>query len=142
MDSLLVYLESFYERTHPLVSLSKQHTKVKEMRYCFGQRLQMLEEFDRKWEAGEILGWEDRGCGNSISVQNVRSVIDLDAFVDVDDLETVGPERLKQALRSLGLKCGGTTRQRAERLYSLKGHSLEVIDVSLFAKGREAVSKL
>lgn len=48
---------------------------------------------------------------------------------------TLGPERLKQALKALGLKCGGTLRQRAERLFKLKGRDLSTIDPSLFAKG-------
>jgi hypothetical protein len=32
-----------------------------------------------------------------------------------------GAEQLKEKLSQLGLKCGGTLRQRAERLYALKG---------------------
>lgn len=94
----------------------------------------MVDEFEAKWQGGEVVGWEDQGVAK-VKVINVSSVIDLDAFHDVDDLETVGPERLKQALNSLGLKCGGTARQRAERLYKLKGRTLEDIDASLFAKG-------
>jgi len=30
-------------------------------------------------------------------------------------------DRLKEALMALGVKCGGTCEQRAERLFSLKG---------------------
>jgi hypothetical protein len=32
-----------------------------------------------------------------------------------------GAEQLKDKLAQLGLKCGGTVRQRAERLYALRG---------------------
>ena len=46
-----------------------------------------------------------------------------------------GAERLKEALAALGLKCGGTLRQRAERLMQAKGKKLEELDRSLFAKG-------
>lgn len=46
-----------------------------------------------------------------------------------------GAERLKEALSALGLKCGGTLRQRAERLMQAKGKKLEELDRSLFAKG-------
>lgn len=46
-----------------------------------------------------------------------------------------GAERLKEALQALGLKCGGTLRQRAERLMLTKGKRLEDLDKSLFAKG-------
>ena len=37
-------------------------------------------------------------------------------------------------LQSLGLKCGGTLQERAARLFSTKGKSLEDLDPSLFAK--------
>lgn len=37
-------------------------------------------------------------------------------------------------LQSLGLKCGGTLQERAQRLFSTKGKSLEELDPSLFAK--------
>ena len=47
----------------------------------------------------------------------------------------VGAERVKEALQALGLKCGGTLRQRAERLMLTKGKRLEELDKSLFAKG-------
>jgi hypothetical protein len=46
-----------------------------------------------------------------------------------------GADRLKEALAALGLKCGGTTRQRAERLYAAKGKRLDELDPKLFAKG-------
>lgn len=32
-----------------------------------------------------------------------------------------GAEQLKVKLSQLGLKCGGTVKQRAERLYAIKG---------------------
>lgn len=32
-----------------------------------------------------------------------------------------GAEQLKQKLSQLGLKCGGTVQQRAQRLYAIKG---------------------
>ena len=52
-----------------------------------------------------------------------------------------GAERLKEALQALNLKCGGTLRQRAERLMAVKGKGPEQIDPKLFAKGaRPAVS--
>lgn len=50
-------------------------------------------------------------------------------------LPCAGAERLKEALQALGLKCGGTLRQRAERLMLTKGKRLEELDKSLFAKG-------
>lgn len=46
----------------------------------------------------------------------------------------LGLDRLKSALLALGLKCGGTLEERAQRLFSTKGKSLESLDTSLFAK--------
>lgn len=47
----------------------------------------------------------------------------------------VGADALKDALTKLGLKCGGTLRQRAERLLLTKTTPLEKLDRKLFAKG-------
>lgn len=50
-------------------------------------------------------------------------------------MESVGPERLKAALQAMGLKCGGTVQERAQRLFVTKGKKLEDLESSLFAKG-------
>eukprot|EP00320_Phaeocystis_rex_P021345 CAMPEP_0119063636 /NCGR_PEP_ID=MMETSP1178-20130426/6925_1 /TAXON_ID=33656 /ORGANISM="unid sp, Strain CCMP2000" /LENGTH=136 /DNA_ID=CAMNT_0007045009 /DNA_START=61 /DNA_END=468 /DNA_ORIENTATION=+ len=47
--------------------------------------------------------------------------IDLHQFDSVDDLLSVGADALKAELARLGLKCGGTPLQRAERLWQTKG---------------------
>ncbi len=46
-----------------------------------------------------------------------------------------GADRLKEALQQLGLKCGGTPRQRAERLFLLKSQPLEQLERKHFAAG-------
>lgn len=51
-----------------------------------------------------------------------------------EELESVGPERLKAVLQAMGLKCGGTLQERAQRLFATKGKRLEELDPSLFAK--------
>ena len=48
-----------------------------------------------------------------------------------------GAEVLKDALAKLGLKCGGTMRQRAERLMLIKTTPLEKLDRKLFASMHE-----
>lgn len=53
-----------------------------------------------------------------------------------------GPERLKDALQSIGLKSGGTLRQRAERLFLTKDTPAERLDRKLFAKGAVAPAAL
>lgn len=46
-----------------------------------------------------------------------------------------GPDRLKEALAALGLKSGGTLRQRAERLFLTRDTPLTQLDRKHFAKG-------
>ncbi|PRW61113.1 splicing factor 3A subunit 3 [Chlorella sorokiniana] len=125
LQALVAYLESFYERTQPLSQLSRQYEKLEA-------------EFAEKWQAGQVAGWEDRGEGGSgaaAAADGSSGALDLDAFDSADELEMLGAERLKEALSALGMKCGGTLRQRAERLMQAKGKKLEELDRSLFAKG-------
>mmetsp|Transcript_43189 Transcript_43189/g.102494 ORF Transcript_43189/g.102494 Transcript_43189/m.102494 type:complete len:578 (+) Transcript_43189:89-1822(+) len=129
LGALLAYLGDFYNRTQPLGGKDRELKK-------FDQ------EFDEKFDKGEIAGWEDRGEGK-ISGGDASSQIDLEAFESAEELATLGPDRLKDALQSLGLKAGGTLEQRAERLMMTKGKPLESLDRKLFAKGSApAVSPL
>jgi hypothetical protein len=48
---------------------------------------------------------------------------DLNQYNTVEELETLGLDYLKTVLQREGIKCGGTLRERAERLFSLKGLS-------------------
>lgn len=48
---------------------------------------------------------------------------------------------LKYTLQSMGLKCGGTVAERAQRLFSTKGKSKAEIDQTLFAKNRKWKTK-
>ncbi len=50
-------------------------------------------------------------------------------------VSAAGADVLKDALTKLGLKCGGTLRQRAERLILTKTTPVEKLDRKLFAKG-------
>ncbi|TNN47896.1 Splicing factor 3A subunit 3 [Liparis tanakae] len=72
----------------------------------------VLIEFEKKWDNGSFPGWPE--------------------------LASLGLDRLKSALMALGLKCGGTLEERAQRLFSTKGKSLESLDPSLFAKNPKA----
>ncbi|NXA11720.1 SDE2 regulator, partial [Sapayoa aenigma] len=60
--------------------------------------------------------------------------IDLLAFNSAAELEALGLDKLKMGLMSLGLKCGGTLKERAARLFSVRGLSRDQIKPSLFAK--------
>lgn len=54
---------------------------------------------------------------------------------------SVGGDLLKYTLQSMGLKCGGTVTERAQRLFSTKGKSKEEIDPSLYAKNQRIKRK-
>lgn len=115
------YLVSFFERTQPLQDVEKILSKVEG-------------DFEDRWKAGSVQGWEDRGTGSGQSGTG-ELMIDMDDYESVDELVELGPEKLKQALTALGLKTGGTVQQRAERLFLTKYTALEELDRKHFAKG-------
>jgi len=121
--SLLEYLSSFYTRTQPLATLQKQMAKTEDAA-------------TQQFQAGTLPGWEEQG-----PVAGVQSMLtdgeglDLTAFDSAEELETAGAERLKEALQGLGLKCGGTLKQRAERLWLTRTTPLDQLDKKLFAFG-------
>ncbi|KXZ48869.1 hypothetical protein GPECTOR_25g454 [Gonium pectorale] len=119
LEALLGYLCYFYERTQPLAQLQRTLAKVEE-------------EFAPRWEQGQLPGWEDRGMG---ATAPSTSGLELEAFSSAEELEILGADRLKEALSSLGLKCGGTTKERAARLWLLRDTPLDKLDRKHFAKG-------
>lgn len=60
--------------------------------------------------------------------------LNLDQFATVHELEAIGLDRLKGALMAVGVKCGGTLTQRAERLMSLKGLDPKDYPLKILAK--------
>uniref|UniRef100_A0A667XVY4 Splicing factor 3a, subunit 3 n=1 Tax=Myripristis murdjan TaxID=586833 RepID=A0A667XVY4_9TELE len=104
LEMLLEYLQDYTDRVKPLLDQNELYGKV-------------LTDFDKKWENGTFPGWPVSGCG-CLDEQCFNTCLD----------------RLKSALMALGLKCGGTLEERAQRLFSTKGKSLESLDPSLFAK--------
>eukprot|EP00731_Ephydatia_muelleri_P027790 Em0019g663a len=71
---------------------------------------------------------------SSASKDAVPEAVCLDNYSTAEELEAVGAERLKAALQTMGLKCGGTVKERAHRLFSTKGKGLDQLDRALFAK--------
>ncbi|NXG02394.1 SDE2 regulator, partial [Sakesphorus luctuosus] len=67
-------------------------------------------------------------------LQSTVEPIDLLAFNSAAELEALGLDKLKMGLMALGLKCGGTLKERAARLFSVRGLSRDQIKPSLFAK--------
>lgn len=78
-------------------------------------------------------------CGKLLTSYSCTAL----AFVDMKLLTSryqhptgcAGADALKDSLAKLGLKCGGTLRQRAERLMLTKTTPLDKLDRKLFAKG-------
>ncbi|KAG7619202.1 Ubiquitin-like domain superfamily [Arabidopsis suecica] len=60
--------------------------------------------------------------------------LNFDDFNSPADMEVLGMGRLKTELQSRGLKCGGTLRERAARLFLLKSTPLEKLPKKLLAK--------
>ncbi len=63
--------------------------------------------------------------------------INLKNYSTAEELEAHGLDVLKAELSKLGLKCGGTLQQRAQRLFLLKDTPLDKLDASLFAKPKK-----
>lgn len=119
LQKLLDYLLNFFERTEPLQDLDRIFSKV-------------TSEFEERWMNGNVKGWENEAHENA-SAQH--TVIDLDYYTTIEELMEVGPDKLKEALAAIGLKTGGTLKQRAERLFLTKYTPLEQLDRKHFAKG-------
>jgi Replication stress response SDE2 C-terminal/SPRY domain/Silencing defective 2 N-terminal ubiquitin domain len=68
------------------------------------------------------------------SVRVIAEPLDLDKYESVDELEQLGLDRLKGALMAVGLKCGGTLRERASRLLAVRGLQPEAYPTKLLAK--------
>lgn len=117
---LWAYLSYFFSRIQPLVD---QQTFISTWKV----------EFDEKWSTGKFPGWKKKAPSNS-EAQPLR----LGMFNTVEELEALGLDRLKQGLEALGLKCGGTLRDRAERLWSIRGKKLEDIPAKLKAPIKKA----
>eukprot|EP00955_Chlamydomonas_euryale_P116046 366393-Chlamydomonas_euryale.AAC.5 len=95
--------------------------------------MQVEAELKQRWSAGEVPGWEDRGLGMVAGSSSIG--LDLEAFDSVEELQSLGADRLKEALQGLGLKSGGTLQERASRLFLTKATPLEQLDKKHFAKG-------
>ncbi|VAH79010.1 unnamed protein product [Triticum turgidum subsp. durum] len=60
--------------------------------------------------------------------------VDLATFSSAAELEALGMEKLKLELQTHGLKCGGTLKERAARLFLLKTTPVDKLPKKLLAK--------
>jgi splicing factor 3A subunit 3 len=119
LTDLYAYLADFLHRVQPLI---EQEDLVSDW-----QR-----EFEQKWKAGTVRGW--KLLKTSSSAPGEGNALRLGMFNDVSELEALGGDRLKEALTALGLKCGGTTAERAHRLWSVRGVKPEDYPAKLVVK--------
>ena len=140
LTQLRTYLASFVSKTQPL-----SFAKIDESISSSEKASDSSDSFDKKWTEGTVVGWEDRGVGSGDSAGSdgsIGAVLDeIQICGSVSDITKrfPDPEDIKQKLKTLGLKQGGTEQQRAERLFSVKGVKSstypEGVDKKLLAKG-------
>ena len=116
VSGLWEYLSGFFSRVQPLVNLDELIAS-------------WVQDFDANWAAGKVQGWKKPGDKSTTAPQALR----LGMFNSVEELEALGLDRLKSALEALGLKCGGTLKDRAERLWSVRGKKVDDIPQKLKA---------
>ncbi len=90
-----------------------------------------LARFEKEWAEGVFPGWS-RSTPASALANTGRAHLDLTPFTKPEELASLGLDRLKSALLALGLKCGGTLEERAQRLWATKGKSLEDLPPEMF----------
>lgn len=117
VESINAYLHNFIVRVQPLHDLEDELLKVDL-------------EFQKQWLQGNFPGWASKETESALA--NTGAHLDLSAFSSWEELASLGLDRLKSALMALGLKCGGTLEERAQRLFSTKGK--KTLDPSLMAK--------
>ncbi len=120
------YLDSFLHRTQPLIELENF-------------TIDWQSNFEQKWETGQVSGWKLKSSAPDASqAQPLR----LGMFHDVLELEALGIDRLKEALVALGLKCGGSLKDRAQRLWEVRGVKPEDFPLKLLAKRKHSQETL
>lgn len=125
LQSLNSYLHEYIVRIQPLLDLDAELLKVDL-------------EFQKQWLQGVFPGWNTQETESALA--NTGAHLDLSAFSSWEELASLGLDRLKSALMALGLKCGGTLEERAQRLFSTKGKA--TFHSSLLAKKPGKNSKI
>lgn len=115
---LIQYIEGYLKRTQPLLSIEEDILKP-----C-------LEKVTEQNVANGAANINDKGKS--------QLKIDLTPYNSVKELEEqISAEELKRELSRLGLKCGGTAHQRAERLFATKHTPLDQLPQKFFSTMRQ-----
>lgn len=120
LHHLLGYMEDYCMRVKPLMDLHEEMGSVNK-------------DFEEQWTDGSFPGWPKETSG---ALTHAGAHLDLSAFSSWEELASLGLDRLKSALLALGLKCGGTLEERAQRLFATKGKNLDELDPTMFTKAK------
>lgn len=105
LENLIASLSDYISRSQPLYDQKLQLAKLQH-------------EFNDEWSKGTFKGWQRASMGSAMK-KDVGE-LNMDEFESIEELEFLGMERLKNALKAVGLKCGGDLKQRATRLFATK----------------------
>jgi splicing factor 3A subunit 3 len=119
LSELYDYLEGFLRRVQPLIDIKEVVADWQKT-------------FEQKWKTGTVMGWKVKAAPTSEG-----NPLRLGMFNDPSELEALGGDRLKEALVALNLKCGGTTSERAQRLWSVRGKKPEDFPSKLVVKKKQ-----
>lgn len=123
LDSLWLYLSDFFQRTNPLTDWDKTIEVMKT------EHSTMVSN-----KSASSAAVKD-------GIANAPQPLRLGMFNAAAELEALGMDRLKEALEAVGLKCGGTLKDRANRLWSVRGKKPEDFPAALRAKDNSASKK-
>ncbi|KAL3898355.1 MAG: hypothetical protein SGPRY_012857 [Prymnesium sp.] len=117
LEALRACWRSFLERTQPLMPLDSMLADAEA-------------EFGKKWAEGGVSRWQK---GKPVSAEP----LDLSSYESASDLEAMGLDGLKAQLCAHGVKCGGSLKERAERLFLLKHTPRDKLPKKLLARPEE-----
>lgn len=121
LHALLEYCHDYVRRAKPLLDVQRELESVQK-------------DFEVKFAQGDFPGWSPEQPAGGGALATSSAHLDLSAFSTWQELCPLGLNRLKSGLMALGLKCGGTLEERAQRLFATKGQNLDAIDPKLKVK--------
>lgn len=128
LEAMITYLQDYCNRFKPLLDMQDFLDKVKA-------------DFEYQWEEAIFPGWPSKElmqhykqAEHETNMTSEINSINLDDYSCKEELYELGLNKLKSALVALGLKCGGTLEERANRLWLTKGKSPNEIDENLKMK--------
>jgi len=111
------------------VERKETNDKEREMEKRGGERQETAKEKrERKKREVEEKKAKEKQMDNDVDKER-NELIDLSEYSNASELEKLGLEKLKQQLLLRGLLCGGTLKQRAERLFALNSVPIEQLKV-------------